>query len=107
MHACARCSWIAQPPAQADKRVPTPAAGNRTFTCPSLRVHEVASRWADTCCAMESPGRLLFVALVTCYLLGRIFGGAAAPLEVLVYGITAALGLEYLVASWGGLWRGG
>ena len=56
---------------------------------------------------MESPGRLLFVALVTCYLLGRIFGGAAAPLEVLVYGITAAFGLEYLVASWGGLWQGG
>jgi hypothetical protein len=56
---------------------------------------------------MESPGRLLFVALVTCYVLGRILGGAAAPLEVLVYGITAAFGLEYLVASWGGLWQGG
>jgi hypothetical protein len=56
---------------------------------------------------MESPGRLLFVALVTCYLLGRILGGAATPLEVLVYGITAAFGLEYLVASWGGLWQRG
>jgi hypothetical protein len=83
------------------------AVGNRTFTRPSLGVHEVASRWADTGCDMESPGRLLFVALVTCYLLGRIFGGAAAPLEVLVYGITAAFGLEYLVASWGGLWQRG
>jgi hypothetical protein len=56
---------------------------------------------------MEAAGPLLFVALVTCYLLGRIFGGAAAPMEVLVYGITAAFGLEYLVASWGGLWGGG
>jgi hypothetical protein len=52
---------------------------------------------------MESPGRLLLVALVTCYLLGRILGGAAAPTEVLVYAMTAAFGLEYLVASWGGL----
>lgn len=65
------------------------------------------SIWADTYGAMELPGRLLFVALVTCDLLGRIFGGAAAPLEVLVYGITAAFGLEYLVASWGGLWQRG
>jgi hypothetical protein len=54
---------------------------------------------------MESTGRLLFVGLVTCYLLGRIFGGAAAPLEVVVYGMTAAFGLEYLVASWGGFWQ--
>lgn len=56
---------------------------------------------------MESNGRLLFVALVTCYLLGRIFSGAAAPVEVVVYGMTAAFGLEYLVATWGGLWREG
>jgi hypothetical protein len=56
---------------------------------------------------MESPGRLLFVALVTCHLVGRIFGGATAPLEVLVYGITAAFGLEYLVASWRGFWQRG
>jgi hypothetical protein len=53
---------------------------------------------------MESAGRLVLVGLVTCYLLGRIFGGAAAPLEVLVYGMTAAFGLEYLLVSWGGLW---
>jgi hypothetical protein len=56
---------------------------------------------------MEIAGRLLFVALVTCYLLGRILGGAVAPVEVVVYGMTAAFGLEYLVASWGGLWQRG
>lgn len=56
---------------------------------------------------MESVGRLFFVGLVTCYLLGRIFGGAAAPMEVVVYGMTAAFGLEYLMASWGGLWQRG
>ena len=56
---------------------------------------------------MESAGRLLFVALVTCYLLGRIFGGGAAPVEMVVYGMTAAFGLEYLLVSWGGLWQRG
>jgi hypothetical protein len=56
---------------------------------------------------MEILGRLLFVALVPCYLLGRIFGGAAAPAEVVVYGVTVAFGLEYLVTSWGGLWQRG
>jgi hypothetical protein len=56
---------------------------------------------------MDSAGRLFFVALVTCYLLGRLFGGAAAATEVVVYGISAAFGLEYLMASWGGLWRRG
>ena len=55
---------------------------------------------------MESPGRVVFVALVTCYLLGRILGGAATPLEAAVYGMTAAFGLEYLVVCWSGLWRG-
>jgi hypothetical protein len=56
---------------------------------------------------METAGRLLFVALVTCYLLGRVFGGAANPVEIVVYGMTAAFGLEYLMASWRGLWQGG
>jgi hypothetical protein len=56
---------------------------------------------------METPGSLLFVALVTCYLLGRLLGGVAAPVEVIVYGVTVAFGLEYLVASWGGLWQRG
>ena len=53
---------------------------------------------------METAGRLLFVGLVTCYLLGRVFSGAAAPAEVVVYGVTAAFGLEYLLACWAGLW---
>jgi len=56
---------------------------------------------------MEIVGRLLFVALVTCYLLGRLLGGAAAPAEVVIYGMTAAFGLEYLMVSWGGLWQRG
>ena len=56
---------------------------------------------------MDAPGRLLFVALVTCYLLGRVFGGTPTAAELVVYGVTAAFGLEYLVASWGGLWQRG
>jgi hypothetical protein len=56
---------------------------------------------------MESAGRLVFVGLVTCYLLGRVFAGAAAPVEVVVYGMTAAFGLEYVMASWHGLWQRG
>jgi hypothetical protein len=54
---------------------------------------------------METAGRFLFVALVTCYLLGRIISGSASPTEVVVYGMTAAFGLEYMVASWGGIWQ--
>jgi hypothetical protein len=50
-------------------------------------------------------GRLLFMAVVTCYLLARIFAGAATPLETIVYGATAAFGLEFLLASWRDLWR--
>jgi hypothetical protein len=56
---------------------------------------------------METAGSLLFVALVTCYLLVRVFAGPATPVEVVVYGMTAAFGLEYLMASWRGLWRSG
>jgi hypothetical protein len=47
------------------------------------------------------------IALVPLMLLWAIAFGLAAPLEVLVYGITAAFGLEYMVASWGGLWQRG
>jgi hypothetical protein len=54
---------------------------------------------------MENAGRLLFVGFVTCYLLGRLFAGAAAPSEVVIYGMTAAFGLEFLMASWRELWR--
>ena len=56
---------------------------------------------------METTGSLLFVGLVTCYLLGRVFAGPATQVEVVVYGMTAAFGLEYLMASWRGLWRSG
>jgi hypothetical protein len=56
---------------------------------------------------MEAAGRLLFVAVVTCYLLGRVFSDPAAPAEVVVYGVTAAFGLEYLLASWQGIWQRG
>lgn len=82
------------------------SAGNGTFTAPSPTLHGAASRRPDPF-RMESAGRLLFVALVTCYLLGRIFGGGAAPVEVVAYGLTAAFGLEYLLVSWGGLWQRG
>ena len=53
---------------------------------------------------METAGRLLFVALVTCYLLARIVSGTAGPAEVVVYGVTAAFGLEFVIASWRSLW---
>jgi hypothetical protein len=54
---------------------------------------------------MEVTGRLLFVGVVTCYLLARIMGGGAAPAEIAVYGMTAAFGLEYILASWYELWE--
>ena len=54
---------------------------------------------------MEVTGRLLFVGAVTCYLLARIMGGGATPIEIAVYGMTAAFGLEYILASWDGLWK--
>jgi hypothetical protein len=72
----------------------------------SRTVYEDPGVRADTA-GMESAGRLFLVTVVTCYLLGRIFGAGAAPIEVGVYGLTAAFGLEYLVASWGGLWQRG
>jgi hypothetical protein len=56
---------------------------------------------------MDIAGRVLFVALVTTYLLVRVFAGPATPVELVVYGMTAAFGLEYLVASWRGLWPSG
>jgi hypothetical protein len=55
---------------------------------------------------MEATGRLLFVGAVTCYLLARVFSGDAAAAEIVVYGATAAFGLEFILASWGELWRG-
>jgi hypothetical protein len=44
---------------------------------------------------------------VTCYLLGRIFAGPATPLETMVYGATAAFGLEFLMACWQDIWQRG
>ena len=94
--------WVSSPERSSRSR-----AGNATFTPLSRPDNGIWSASADTPDEMEIAGRLLFVALVTCYLLGRILGGAAAPVEVVVYGMTAAFGLEYLVTSWGGLWQRG
>lgn len=51
---------------------------------------------------------LTFMAAVTSYLLGRVFAeagtGLGGSLEVLVYGATAAFGLEFLASSWRSLW---
>jgi hypothetical protein len=52
-------------------------------------------------------GRLLFVTAVTCYLLARIFAGDATSLETVIYGATAAFGLEFLLVSWRELWQRG
>ena len=53
---------------------------------------------------MEITGRLLFIAAVTCYLLGRVFSAEASHPETVVYGMTAAFGLEFLIANWRALW---
>ena len=49
--------------------------------------------------------RLLFIAAVTCYLRGRVFSGDASHPEIVVYGMTAAFGLEFLIASWPSVWE--
>jgi hypothetical protein len=49
--------------------------------------------------------RLLFVAAVTSYLLARLIDGSVAAVEVVVYGGTVAVGLEFLVSSWRDLWQ--
>ncbi|MET0762740.1 MAG: hypothetical protein ABWZ63_10470 [Thermoleophilaceae bacterium] len=54
---------------------------------------------------MEVTGRLLFMGAVTCYLLGRIFTGEVSPIETVIYGLTAAFGLDFLLSSWQQLWR--
>jgi hypothetical protein len=56
---------------------------------------------------VEITARLLFIAAVTCYLLGRVFAGDNSSPEMLVYGLTAAFGLEFLIASWRSLWSAG
>jgi hypothetical protein len=55
---------------------------------------------------MESAARIVYVALVSAYALGCIFAGVGAPAAV-VYGVIAALGLEYVASSWGSLWPRG
>jgi hypothetical protein len=55
---------------------------------------------------MEERGRTLFVGIVTCYLLGRVFGGEATASELVIYGLTAAFGLEFVMVSWPALWQG-
>jgi hypothetical protein len=85
--------------------LPRAGPGNATFTMLSRPDNGLAARRADTPGEMETAGRLFFVALVTCYLLGRILTGADSPMEAVVYGVTVAFGLEYLVACWGGIWQ--
>ncbi len=53
---------------------------------------------------MDFAAKFTFMAAVTCYLLGRLFGGEVAAVEALVYGATAALGLEFVIASWHERW---
>jgi hypothetical protein len=53
---------------------------------------------------MQNTARLLFVATVTCYLLGRVFAGETMHPETLVCAATAAFGLDFVIASWRSLW---
>jgi hypothetical protein len=53
---------------------------------------------------MEITGRLLFIAAVTCYLLGRVLAGDTSHPETIVYGATAAFGLEFVIGSWRSIW---
>jgi hypothetical protein len=53
---------------------------------------------------MQTTGRLLFMATVTCYLLGRVFAGETGHPETFVYAATAAFGLDFLIGSWRSLW---
>ena len=78
-------------------------AGNGTFTPASPDGYRWPPARADTL-SMEITGRLLFIAAVTCYLLGRVFSAEASHPETVVYGMTAAFGLEFLVANWRALW---
>ncbi len=56
---------------------------------------------------MGNTGRLLFMAAVTSFLLSRLFAADPTAFEVLVYAATAAVGLEFLLASWRDLWEPG
>jgi hypothetical protein len=55
----------------------------------------------------ERCAEVVFVVTVTSYLLWRVVGeaaGAGSAIEIAVYGLTAAFGLEFLISSWGALW---
>jgi hypothetical protein len=54
---------------------------------------------------MDDGGRILFVGGVTSYLLARLFAADPTAGEIVVYGMTAAFGLEFLIASWPSLWE--
>ena len=54
---------------------------------------------------MEHGSRILFVGGVTSYLLARLFAADPTAAEVVVYGMTAAAGLEFVISSWPALWR--
>jgi hypothetical protein len=55
--------------------------------------------------------KLAFMLAVTAYLIARVFAEAAAgldaSLELAVYGVTAAFGLEFVGASWRSRWNHG
>jgi hypothetical protein len=53
---------------------------------------------------MQWTARLVFMAAVTGYLLGRAFAEGASHPETMVYGATAAFGLEFLIAAWRSHW---
>ncbi|MBN1530821.1 MAG: hypothetical protein JW895_17295 [Thermoleophilaceae bacterium] len=53
---------------------------------------------------MDDRGRILFVGGVTSYLLARVFAADPTAAEVVVYGLTAAAGLEFVISSWPSLW---
>jgi hypothetical protein len=77
--------------------------GNGTFTSGSPAIHRTGAAASDTP-GMEHAGRLMFMAMVTCYLLGRVFSGETTHPETVVYAATAAFGLDFLIASWRALW---
>lgn len=45
-----------------------------------------------------------FMAMVTCYVLGRAFVGSGSLPELVVYSATAAVGIEFLISHWQSLW---
>jgi len=54
---------------------------------------------------MDETLRLAFVAAVTCFLLARVLGGPANSGETVVYGASAAVGLEFMIACWRDRWN--